>query len=86
MAAMALEAHDRAGQGANDSVNSLDVRNGQLPKRVHAGGCDPGHNVVGSGDNDGLHYAWDLGQLLGNLGLSCEFGLDENVGVDQRIS
>jgi hypothetical protein len=83
---MALEAHDRAGQGAGDTVNSLDAANDQLPKRVQVEGRNPSHHVIGSGNDDSPDNPWDLSQLLGNLSLLPNRGHDENVGVNQRFS
>ena len=67
------------GERPGDAAHGLDPGHRQLTQVIDVASFGADDHVVGAGDVLGLLDAFDLGDLLGDLGSLADLGLDEDV-------
>jgi hypothetical protein len=76
----------RAGHGAGDAINGLDLANGKLSEGVHVRSCNTSQHVVGARNNHGTSDGGDLLYLSHNPRRFSNLGLDQHIGFDHYDS
>ncbi len=81
-----LEMNHEADRGAGHSLHGLDLGDDQLLERINVIASNANNRVISAGNGGGGGNAWNLSQLLDNLGLPPHVNHDQYVGVAQRLS
>ena len=80
-----LEMNHEADRGAGHSLHGLDLGDDQLLERINVIASNANNRVISAGNGGGGGNAWNLSQLLDNLGLPPHVNHDQYVGVAQRL-
>src|SRR6516225_7699886 len=76
------ELDDRAGDGAGDAFDLLDVAHDHAPEVVHGRRLRLDDHVVGTGHRLGRHHPVDGADLLRHVGRLADIRLDQDVCID----